>query len=68
MMQRHLEFLLPFHVDAHGIVFQMRVGTGRHNVECVEDFVHFVLQFVKFIASHWELQYDYTQHPADRAD
>src|SRR5690606_38733793 len=49
MMQRHLEFLLPFHIDAHGIVFQMRVSIRCHDIKCVEYLIHCVLQFVKFI-------------------
>lgn len=54
MMQRHLELFLPLHIDANSVVFQMRVGIGCHDKERVEDLIHCVLQFVKFIASYWE--------------
>ena len=38
--QRYLELFLPFHIDTHGIVFQMRIGIRRHDVERVKDLVH----------------------------
>jgi hypothetical protein len=44
MMQRHLQTFYPLHVDAHGGVFQMRVGLGRHDVKRIQYVVHFVLR------------------------
>jgi hypothetical protein len=40
MMQRHLQALFALHVDAQGVVFEMRVGVGRHHVERVLQRVH----------------------------
>ena len=43
VMQRHLEFFLVLHGDAQGGVFQMRVGVGRHDVECILNCMHFCI-------------------------
>ena len=40
MMQRRLHFLFTINVDTNGIVLQMQVGIGRHNIERIEDLLH----------------------------
>ena len=43
VMQWNGELLLVFHVDAQGVVLQVRVGIGRGDVKGVEDLLHVFL-------------------------
>ena len=40
VMQGDLQALLPLHVDAHGVVLQVRVGIWSHDIKGVLDGVH----------------------------
>ena len=45
MMQRRLQTFYVLNVDAHRGIFQMRVGLGRHDVEGIQNVLHFVLRY-----------------------
>jgi hypothetical protein len=44
VVQWNLQTLFAFHIDAHGGIFQMRVGLGHHDVKRIQYVMHFVLR------------------------